>query len=113
MFKRLFTYDVTIRSTANGSVSVQAGCCTLAYSEEQIEEMISLLRRYIKNPQKVEAEYNKMLEAVEPPMQPEVESALHNTDAYDDLADIAELEQKGRTENPYNRPQQEEDPHNH
>lgn len=60
-FKQKPMREITIRATANGGYLANVGCTNFAYEDE--EKMIADLGEYIRDPQKVEEEYNKHFKA--------------------------------------------------
>ena len=59
-FRSASKYNITIRHTANGGCFVQIGCCELSFSSPN--EMLAALKKYYDNPNKMEKEYNKLIE---------------------------------------------------
>ena len=50
--------DITIRQCVNGGWILQIGCAKLPYSD--ITTMLSAIKKYTKDPDKLEKEYNKL-----------------------------------------------------
>jgi hypothetical protein len=59
-------HTIEISPTANKGYIVKVGCCTLCYST--LNDMLDDLGEYFKDPEKVEAEYNKFSEDEHPPL---------------------------------------------
>lgn len=55
-FREAIPYTITIKSAANGSYIVRAGCVTLCFNNGQM--LVEALAEYLKNPKGVEERYN-------------------------------------------------------